>query len=179
MNFELKEAIEILERTPRTLEGFLTGLSAGWLECDEGEGTWNAFGVVEHLIEGEKHNWIPRLKMILHEGESRVFPVFDRFSHLEESSSESFEEKLAEFASLRSENVKELKALIVEQGYSLEATGLHPAFGKVSARELISTWVVHDLTHISQIVRVFSNRYREDVGPWKEYLGVLKRTDPS
>jgi DinB superfamily len=179
VNFELNEAIEILERTPRTLEGFLTGLSAGWLECDEGEGTWNAVGVVEHLIEGEKHNWIPRLKMILNEGESRVFPVFDRFSHVEESSSESFEEKLAEFASLRSEGVKELKTLIFEQGYSLDATGLHPAFGKVSARELISTWVVHDLTHISQIVRVFSNRYREDVGPWKEYLGVLKRTDPS
>jgi hypothetical protein len=179
VNFELNEGIEILERTPRTLEGFLTGLSAGWLECDEGEGTWDAVGVVDHLIEGEKHNWIPRLKMILHEGESRVFPVFNRLSHLEESSPKSLEEKLAEFASLRSDSVKELKALIVDQGHSLEATGLHPAFGKVSARELISTWVVHDLTHISQTVRVFSNRYREDVGPWKEYLGVLKRTDPT
>jgi hypothetical protein len=178
VNFELNEAIEILERTPRTLEGFLTGLSPGWLECNEGEGTWNAVGVVGHLIEGEKHNWIPRLKMILHEGESRVFPVFDRFSHVEDPSSESFEEKLAEFASLRSDSVKELKALIVEQGHSLDATGLHPAFGKVSARELISTWVVHDLTHLSQIVRVFSNRYREDVGPWQQYLGVLKRVDP-
>ncbi|MEL3973330.1 DinB family protein [Rossellomorea oryzaecorticis] len=179
MNFKLNEGIEILERTPRTLEGFLAGLSAGWLEGDEGEGTWNAVGVVEHLIEGEKHNWIPRLKMILHDGESRVFPVFNRFSHVEEPSSKSIEEKLAEFASLRSDSVKELKALIVDQDHSLEATGLHPAFGEVSARELISTWVVHDLTHISQIVRVFSNRYREDVGPWKEYLGVLKRTEPS
>ncbi|WP_175987180.1 DinB family protein [Bacillus sp. Marseille-Q1617] len=174
MNFELNEAIEILERTSKTLEGLLSGLSAGWLECDEGEGTWNVDGVVEHLIEGEKYNWIPRLKMILHEGESRVFPVFDRFSHVDGSQDRGLEEKLGEFASLRSANVAELKKLIVEQRHSLDKTGMHPAFGKVSARELISTWVVHDMTHISQIVRVFSNRYREDVGPWAEYLRVLK-----
>ncbi|QWC23454.1 DinB family protein [Bacillus haikouensis] len=174
MNFELNEAIEILERTPKTLEGLLSGLSAGWLESDEGEGTWNADGVVGHLIEGEKYNWIPRMKMILHEGESKVFPVFDRFSHESGKPEKGLEEKLAEFASLRSANVAELRRMIAAEGHSLDATGLHPAFGKVSARELISTWVVHDMTHISQIVRVFSNRYRKDVGPWVEYLGVLK-----
>lgn len=171
MNFELNEAIEVLERTPKTLKHFLTGLSKEWLECDEGEGTWNAIQVVEHLIEGEKHNWIPRLKMIFEEGESTVFPAFDRFSHLEEVISKSLEEKIMEFASLRATNVNELKALVAR--HSLDATGMHPAFGKVSAREIISTWVVHDLTHLSQIVRVLSNRYMEDVGPWKEYLGVL------
>ncbi|MGM0865815.1 MAG: DinB family protein [Bacillota bacterium] len=179
MNFELNEGIEVLERTPKTLECLLAGLSKGWLECDEGDGTWNAIQVVEHLIEGEKHNWIPRLKMIFQEGESTVFPVFDRFSHLEEGTSKSLEEKILEFASLRATNVNELKELVTNHRYSLDATGMHPAFGKVSARELISTWVVHDLTHLSQIVRVFSNRYMEDVGPWKEYLGVLNITKPS
>jgi hypothetical protein len=179
MNFELNEGIEVLERTPKTLECFLAGLSKGWLECDEGDGTWNAIRVVEHLIEGEKHNWIPRLKMIFQEGESTVFPVFDRFSHLEECTSKSLEEKILVFASLRATNVNELKVLVTNHRYSLDATGMHPAFGKVSARELISTWVVHDLTHLSQIVRVFSNRYMEDVGPWKEYLGVLNITKPS
>ncbi|GAA3326286.1 hypothetical protein GCM10020331_061560 [Ectobacillus funiculus] len=54
-------------------------------------------------------------------------------------------------------------------------TGVHPAFGVVKVRELISTWVVHDLTHIAQIVRVMAERYRTDVGPWKEYLGILKK----
>ncbi|XXM73276.1 DinB family protein [Lysinibacillus sphaericus] len=174
MNFELNEAIEILERTPKTLGGLLSGLSEGWLECNEGEDTWNAVGVVEHLIEGEKNNWIPRVKMILQEGEGRVFPVFDRFSHVDGVPGKGLEEKLGEFASLRTANVSELKKLFVEEGHSLNSTGLHPAFGKVSARELISTWVVHDLTHIYQVVRVFSNRYRKDVGPWVEYLGILK-----
>ncbi|MGR3762918.1 DinB family protein [Rossellomorea sp. NS-SX7] len=177
MNFELNQAIEILENTPKTLQSLLMGLSADWLECHEGEGTWNAIEVVEHLIEGEKQNWIPRLKMIFHEGESTVFPVFDRFSHLAEDEGMSLEDKLAEFAALRSGNVRELKELVVEQRHSLDKTGMHPAFGKVSAQELISTWAVHDLTHLSQIVRVFSNRYKEDVGPWKEYLGILRRTE--
>ncbi|WP_226672065.1 DinB family protein [Rossellomorea aquimaris] len=173
MNFALHEAVEILERTPDTLKTFLTGLSKGWLECNEGDGTWNAIQVVDHLIEGENHNWIPRLKMILEEGESKVFPVFDRYSHLGDRASESLEEKLKEFVAIRSENIHELKELLGQHENALDRMGLHPAFGKVTARELISTWVVHDMTHLSQIVRVFSKRYGEDVGPWKEYLGVL------
>ncbi|MCA1060265.1 DinB family protein [Rossellomorea aquimaris] len=175
MNFTLHEAIEILERTPVTLETFLSGLSKEWLDCHEGDGTWNAVQVVDHLIEGEKQNWIPRLKMILQEGESMVFPVFDRHSHLKGRDVENLEEKFKEFAALRFENIKELKELLAHYENAFDRTGLHPAFGKVTARQLISTWVVHDLTHLSQVVRVFSKRYGEDVGPWKEYLGVLNQ----
>lgn len=174
MNFNLKEAMEVLERTPQTLESFLSGLSDEWLECNEGEGTWNVSEVIEHLIEGEKTNWIPRLETILHEGESRPFPSFDRYSHLNETSERSIEQKLLEFKMIRKQNINKLKALIKPELH-LELTGLHPAFGVVKLRELISTWVVHDLTHIAQIVRVMAERYRTDVGPWKEYLGILKK----
>ncbi|WP_423410554.1 DinB family protein [Heyndrickxia sp. MSNUG] len=174
MNINIKEAIEVLETTPKTLEIFLTGLSAGWLECNEGEGSWNATQVIDHLIVGEKTNWIPRLKSILQEGEEQLFPPFDRFAHLTESSSKTLEVKFLEFKSLRSENVSTLKNLIVDD-QQLAMTGLHPEFGKVTAKELISTWVVHDLTHISQIIRIMAHRYRADVGPWEAYLGVLKK----
>lgn len=173
MNFNLKEAIEVLERTPQTLECFLSGLSR-WLQCNEGEGTWNVSEVIEHLIEGEKDNWIPRLEIILQEGESKQFPPFNRYSHLNESSERSIEQKLLEFKTIRAQNITKLKILIDPESH-LELTGSHPAFGVVKLRELISTWVVHDLTHISQIVRVMAERYREDVGPWKEYLGILKK----
>ncbi|TCT19360.1 DinB family protein [Melghiribacillus thermohalophilus] len=173
MNFKLEEAIEVLERTPKSLEYFLSGLSEGWLTCNEGEGTWNATEVVEHLIEGEKHNWIPRIETILTEGENKPFPEFDRFSHLKQESAATIEEKLKEFRALRKENLSRLKPFITSES-TLELTGTHPAFGTVKLRELISTWAVHDLTHISQIVRVMAHRYREDVGPWKEYLGILK-----
>lgn len=174
MNFHLKEAIEVLERTPQTLEYFLSGLSDGWLQCNEGKGTWNATEVIEHLIEAEKNNWIPRLEFILQEGENNPFPAFDRYAHLHDKSKKSIEQKLLDFKTIRTRNIDKLKMLIESKSH-LELTGFHPAFGVVKARELISTWVVHDLTHIAQIVRVMAERYRADVGPWIAYLGILKR----
>lgn len=174
MNFDLKEAIEILERTPQTLEQWVSGLSASWLQCNEGEGTWNAVEVIEHLIEGEKTNWIPRLEWMIQEGEGKPFPPFDRFSHLNEKTERSMEQILSEFKTIRTANIAKLQELIKPEVH-LEWTGTHPAFGTVRVRELISTWAVHDLTHIAQIVRVMAERYREDVGPWTEYLGILKK----
>jgi len=130
--------------------------------------------VVEHLIEAEKNNWIPRLAFILQEGESKPFPPFDRFAHLQRKSAASVEQKLLEFKTIRTGNIAKLKGL-VDSDSLLEREGSHPAFGVVKVRELLSTWVVHDLTHIAQIVRVMAERYRADVGPWTEYLGILKR----
>ncbi|WP_102348495.1 DinB family protein [Bacillus sp. Marseille-P3661] len=174
MNFDMKEAIEVLERTPQTLEFFLLGLSDGWLQCNEGEGTWNAHEVIDHLIEGEITNWIPRIEFILANAESKVFPPFDRFSHLKEGFRKPINQKLLEFKTIRTQNISKLKLLVDPQQH-LELKGLHPAFGEVKLSELISTWVVHDLTHIAQIVRVMATRYKVDVGPWEEYLGILKR----
>jgi len=174
MNFSIKEAIEVLERTPQTLGYFLSGLSSGWLQCNEGEGTWNAVEVIGHLVEAEKDNWLPRLEFILQKGKTKAFPTFDRFSHLSKVTNLSIEQVLEEFKDIRSKNLEKLKQIMVSES-NLEVPGFHPAFGEVKVRELLSTWVVHDLTHISQIVRLMAERYREDVGPWKEYLGVLNK----
>ena len=129
--------------------------------------------MIEHLIEAEKHNWIPRLEFIIQEGEDKPFPAFDRYSHLHEVDKRSIEEKFREFQTIRAQNIAKLSTLI-DSGLDLEQTGFHPAFGVVKVRELLSTWVVHDLTHLSQIIRVMAEGYRADVGPWKEHLGVLK-----
>nr|WP_106781748.1 DinB family protein [Lysinibacillus timonensis] len=176
MQFNLKEAIEVLERTPKTLEYFLSGLSEGWLHCNEGKGTWNAIEVIEHLIEGEKNNWIPRLEFILQEGCNKPFPPFDRYAHLKDKPQESFDQKLQIFKSIRMQNISKLMSHI-ESDLHLEKEGSHPAFGTVKIRELLATWVVHDLTHVAQIVRVMAERYRDDVGPWTEYLGILKKQE--
>ncbi|SFK34166.1 DinB superfamily protein [Halobacillus dabanensis] len=173
MNFKRNEALEILGRTPTTLENFLSGLSLGWMECNEGEGTWNPTQVVDHLIECERNNWVPRLKTMVEEGGNKVFPPFDRDAHITNPSKTSLSQKLNEFKCLRFQNTEIVRGLIISDT-QLELTGKHPAFGEVKLSELLSTWVVHDLTHISQIVRVMAERYREDVGPWEAYLGVLK-----
>ncbi|URT69188.1 DinB family protein [Cytobacillus firmus] len=174
MNFNLREAIEILERTPDTLDALLSGLFSEWLYGNEGEGTWNAAEVVDHLIDGEEKNWIPRLTFILQEGESKPFPPFDRFAHLSLSEELPLEEKLKIFKTLRIKNLATLRGMPDLETH-FEKKGIHPAFGPVRVRELISTWAVHDLTHITQITRVLANRYRTDVGPWIEYLGILKK----
>ncbi|MBD2869045.1 DinB family protein [Paenibacillus arenilitoris] len=174
MQFRLDEAIEVLERTPRTLAQWLIGLSDGWLQGNEGEGTWNAAEVIGHLIEGERTNWMPRLAFMLREGESKPFPPFDRFAHLSAKPEATIEQKLREFQDMRALNIRKLKELVGAEA-DLEQTGLHPAFGPVKARELLSAWVVHDLTHMAQIVRVMAERYKSDVGPWIQYLGVLKK----
>ncbi|OPH49671.1 hypothetical protein BC351_36775 [Paenibacillus ferrarius] len=172
MNFNMKEAIEVLERTPQALEFFLSGLSDTWLNCNEGEGTWTVTEVIEHLIELENDAWMPRLEFIIQEGESKPLPSLDRSSHINERS--SIEQKLIEFKTLRTQNLTKLKVLM-DTELNLELTGLHPRLGIVKLRELLSTWVVHDLTHTAQIVRVMAERYRADIGPWKEYIGILKK----
>ncbi|BCE04965.1 DinB family protein [Bacillus paralicheniformis] len=172
MNFQLEEAIEILERTPQTLSQLLTGLSSPWISCDEGADTWNAFDVVGHLIEGEKNNWLPRIKLIVTKGATEPFPPFDRFSQLNQNDGKTMEQLLNEFADIRRANLKTLQQ-IIDPETDFEQTGMHPEFGIVKLREQISTWVAHDLTHISQIARVLAKRYQDDVGPWRAYLRIL------
>ncbi|MGE7203087.1 DinB family protein [Bacillus haynesii] len=164
--------MEILERTPQTLSQLLTGLSSEWINRNEGENTWSAFDVVGHLIEGEKNNWLPRIKMILTKGATEPFPPFDRFSQLNQNDGKTMEQLLNEFADIRRANLEILRQ-IINPKTNFEQTGVHPEFGIVKLREQISTWVAHDLTHISQIARVLAKRYQDDVGPWRAYLRIL------
>ncbi|MDT8861388.1 DinB family protein [Alkalihalobacillus sp. MEB130] len=173
MNFDMNEAIDMLQRTPQTLECFLSNVADGWLKCNEGEDTWNVSEVLSHLIEGERTNWIPRLEWILEKGEQIPFPPFDRFSHLHPKQACTLDQTLLEFKRIREENLTKLTNLI-DPNIHLDRKGSHPTFGVVTVRELISTWVAHDLSHIAQIVRVMAKRYKSDVGPWEEYLRILK-----
>lgn len=174
MNFNLLEAMELLARTPKSLEQLLSGLSDGWLHSREGEGTWNAAEVVDHLIEADQANWISRIAFLLEEGQDKPFPPFDRFAHLNNDVEISIDSRLQAFKQIRASSIDKLKEL-VHIDTDFNQTGFHPQFGVVLLSELISTWVVHDLTHMAQIHRVLAQRYRADVGPWVQYLGILKR----
>ena len=139
----------------------------------EGEDTWSVFDVVGHLIDGERVNWLPRARMILESGESRTFEPFDRLGHVREGRGKTLEQLLDEFTRLRQENVGELSALNLRRE-DLERRGRHPAFGVVTLSELLATWATHDLTHLHQISRIMAGQYRDAVGPWSAYLGVLQ-----
>jgi len=173
MEFKLEQAIEVLERTPATLNSLLRDLSEQWLVQNEGPDTWSPYDVIGHLIHGEETDWIPRAKIILEHGETRAFEPFDRVAMFEESKGRSIVELLDIFAQLRGENVRELRSMNLTSEL-LDKRGRHPELGVVTLRQLLSTWVIHDLGHIRQIVRVMSKQYGEAVGPWKAYLSILE-----
>jgi hypothetical protein len=173
MEHNLENTISLLARTPPALDALLRDLPETWTLRNEGENTWSAFDVVGHLIHGERTDWMPRTKMVLQFGETQIFERFDRWGHTRESQGKSLAELLDEFARLRSDNLGELRALNLWPE-DLERRGRHPALGVVTLSELLATWAVHDLTHLHQISRIMAYQYREGVGPWREYLGVLK-----
>lgn len=173
-NFSLENTIEILERTPEILKTMLVGISDNLISANEGGETWTIFDVIGHLAHGEKTDWIPRAEIILSDLPDKIFPVFDRFAQFEESKDKSLNDLLSEFAELRNESIAKLKAKNLTSD-DLAKKGIHPAFSEVSLSQLLATWMVHDLDHISQISRILAKQYKEDVGPWIEYLKILKQ----
>ena len=173
MQHDLAHTISLLSRTPGALNALLRDLPDAWTLCNEGENTWSAFGIVGHLLHGERADWMPRVKRILQFGESKAFESFDRWAQERESRGKSLAQLSDEFARARSENLAELRALNLRPA-DLERRGRHPSLGVVTLSELLATWAVHDLTHLHQISRVMAHQYREAVGPWSDFLGVLK-----
>jgi hypothetical protein len=176
--FSLTESIALLTRTPATLNALLRGLPEIWVRNNEGKDTWSAFDIVGHLICGDRTDWVPRVRTILEHGEARPFDPFDRFAQKRESEGKSLEQLLDDFAQVRSESLAALQALNL-QSADMARRGKHPALGVVTLSELLATWAVHDLTHLHQLSRVMAYQYREAVGPWSAFLGVLKCTGHS
>lgn len=174
MNFTIERSIEILERTPAVLRTMLEGISDDWILSNEGGGTWSAYDVIGHLIHGEKTDWIPRAEIILSDKEDKAFTLFNRFAQVEESGGKSMMRLLEEFETVRKKSIEILRSKNIDDSM-LEKKGMHPAFGEVSLSQLLATWVVHDLDHIVQISRVMAKQYTSAVGPWIEYLKVLRQ----
>jgi hypothetical protein len=174
MEFDLDHGIAILERTPRVLREMLTALDPAWTDATEGPDTWSPYVIVGHLIHGERTDWIPRTQIILAQGENRRFTPFDRFAQLRESEGKSLSGMLGEFDRLRADNLAKLAGWQLGES-QLALEGEHPELGTVTLRQLLATWVAHDLGHIAQAARVMAKQYREAVGPWRAYLPVMDR----
>jgi hypothetical protein len=171
----MEEASAILSRTPSTLDTLLRGLPESWTFADEGGGTWSAFDVLGHLIHGEQVDWIPRAKIILTHGDARAFDRFDRLAQFTASAGRTLPNLLDDFATLRAANLRELASLDLTNA-DLDRPGRHPELGVVTLRQLLATWVAHDLDHIMQISRVLARQYSDAVGPWRAYLRIISGT---
>ncbi|MCI0449681.1 MAG: DinB family protein [Chlorobi bacterium] len=174
MKFSIEKSVEILERTPRVLEELLNDLSDEWITSNEGADSWSPYDIMGHLIHGEKTDWITRMQIILSGREDKSFEPFDRFAQFKNSKGKSIKLLLDEFKQLRKKNIETLNSANITSD-QLNLTGIHPEFGEVTLEQLIATWVVHDLSHIVQISRVMAMQYKDEVGPWIEYLPILTR----
>jgi hypothetical protein len=174
MDFRFDEALPVLERTPSVLRALLQDLPEPWIVATEGPGTWSPFDVIGHLIHGERTDWIPRVEHILTYGDTVPFPPFDREAMFEASKGLSLTDLLDTFQQLRTGSLNRLGALGLTEA-DLQRHGRHPEFGLVTMAQHMATWVAHDLSHISQVVRVMARQYSTTVGPWQAYLSILKR----
>jgi len=173
MEQPLPQTIALLARTPAALDDFLRELPDSLTHQNEGGDTWSPYDIVGHLVYAERTDWMPRVKMILEFGETRAFDKFDRLGQVRESQGKSLGQLLDEFVRVRAENLNELRALNL-QYEDLNRRGRHPSLGVVTLSQLLATWAAHDLTHLHQLSRTMAHQYRDAVGPWSAYLGVLK-----
>lgn len=168
----LEDALTLLARTPATLDTLLRGLPEAWTAAHEGGETWSPYDVLGHLVHGERTDWLPRARIILAHGETRPFDPYDRFAQFEESQGRTLAELLDAFATLRRDNLAALAAFNLTDA-DLDRTGRHPEFGTVTLRQLLATWVAHDLDHVMQVARVLGRQYSDEVGPWRAYLRIV------
>ena len=173
MQYNVSKAIEILERTPGVLNQLLQGISEEWIKNNEGENTWSPYDVIGHLVHGEEVDWLVRTKIILEFEDAKTFEPFDRFAQFEKSKGKSIDELLKEFEQLRKANLEEFKNLNISES-DLDKKGSHPGLGSVTLRNMLASWVAHDLGHITQISRVMAKQYSSEIGPWHAYLAIMK-----
>lgn len=172
MNFDLELSIQALARTPGALQALLDGLSDPWTRGVEGPDTFSAFDVVGHLIDGEETDWVPRARIILARGPTPLFEPYDRFRHRARNVGRTLRSLLDEFDQLRGDNLVLLRSWDLDTA-ALELPGIHPRLGRVTLRQLLAAWVVHDFGHLAQVARVMAKQLRQEVGPWEPFLPVL------
>jgi hypothetical protein len=172
IKYNFEQAIQILERTPSVLNCLLLGLDKKWLHSNEGGETWSPFDVVGHLLHGERTDWMARINKTLSD-EDKHFETYNRLAQFEESKGKTIQQLLAEFEEARLQNLVLLRSLKLQEN-DFDSVGIHPAFGEVTLRQLLSTWTAHDLAHIVQIARTMARQYKEEVGPWAQYLSVMQ-----
>ncbi len=172
MKYSTEKSYEILNSTPAVLQSLLGHVSAEWIMSNEGPETFSPYDIIGHLVHGERTDWVPRAKIVLEHGLQKTFERYDRFAQYEESKGKSIRELLDEFTLLRKDNMAWFMSLGLSEK-DLDKKGMHPVLGEVTLRNLLATWVVHDLTHIAQITRVMAKQYKEEMGPWQEFFRIL------
>lgn len=174
MKMAPEDVMVLLRNAPATIRSLVNGLPDAWHHANYGPDTFSPFDVLGHLVHGEREDWLTRAKIILEHGEDRPFDSFDRYAMYEQNRGRTMAGLLDDFEALRGTNLEELAAMDLSPT-QLELRGTHPELGGVNLSELLAAWVIHDLHHIAQICKAMSYQYRDEVGVWGKYLGIIPR----
>lgn len=170
--FDMNEALDSLASTPNMLRDFLANLPDSWLDYKEDPEAWSPRRVLIHFIHNERTNWLPRARVILSDADDRSFAPFRQMPEDNKLPPDGIDQLLDQFEQLREGNLSAVKEFGITSE-DLDREGVHPALGTVNLKQLLATWVVHDLNHLHQIAKSLAKRYRDDVGPWRENLAIL------
>lgn len=173
MKFSINKSLEILENTPLVISSFLNNLSEEWTINNEGINTWSVKEVVAHLIVCEKTDWLPRVKIILSDFHNKDLDPINMKEHFDISNNSTLNDLILNFKHLRESVIKEIRSFNLQET-DFKKTAIHPKLGEINLQELIAAWTVHDLTHITQISRIMAMQYKENVGGFASFLGILK-----
>lgn len=159
-NFE-HEIIHRLERTPLILEAMLRGVCEELLLHNEGENTWNTKQVLAHLVYMEQNNWCKKLGLLLNNTSCKTFDQYSVKQQFQELVQKNSKQWLDEFIAIRTQSLQWLRQAQLNKLPVDDVKGCLKQYGDITLRELLSTWVAHDLTHIHQISRIIAKNFKE------------------
>lgn len=172
---KVEEAASALERTPAVLRSLMAMAPDDALSFREGPGAWSPLEVLCHVTDGEVHDWLPRIEIVLSDGPQKRFTPFDREAGFARYGGWTLDALLDELARLRARNLDRLTRFGLT-AQDLERTGVHPELGTVTLHQLLACWVTHDLAHVAQVSRVLVRYFGRDVGPWGAYFSLLRES---
>jgi hypothetical protein len=124
---------------------------------------WSLLEVTCHLADEERDDFRKRLDLTLHRPEAAWPPIDPPAWAMERGyNSRDLASSLADFLSERERSVVWLRLL---EPFNLQAAVEHPKLGRLTAGDLFSSWVAHDLIHIRQCNRLHYEYLTQAVAP--------------
>ena len=150
-----KDALRLQARTANRLAGALRGVARDEVARRPKPKKWSMLEILVHLRDCEIVYGSRIRKMIAEEGGALMPFDQDRWADSLAYRREEPKVALASFVALRKAN---LALLAVLGKKALDRHGIHPAYGRLTVRDLAVHWAAHDDKHIGQVRAIRDRR---------------------
>ena len=170
MALTTRETADRLDAGARVFEALVAGLSDEAWRWKPAPDQWSVLEVVAHLADEESEDFRRRVDLTLHHP-GEAWPAIDP------------ERWAVERGYLGRDPAAELERFLVERLRStdwlrgldapdLERAHEHPRLGRLTAGDLLTSWLAHDLIHVRQITRLRYRSLEREAVPFRpDYAG--------